>query len=71
MLTMALLLLATVSVMGLVKGIQAKAKAREDAEFAVRRKLREAERRKILREQGEDPDKGRPRSRRIRNKRNR
>lgn len=71
MLTMAVLLLATVAVMGLLTSIQAKAKAREDAEFEVRRRLRDAARRKALRDQGEDPDKNRPRSRRIRKKRKR
>lgn len=70
MLTAFLFLLIAISVMGIITRLQDKAKAREEAEAKIRRKLRDAERRKALREQGEDPDKGRPRSRRIRNKRN-
>ena len=69
MLTAFLFLLITISVMGIITRLQDKAKAREEAEAAIRKKLRDAKRRKLLREQGEDPDKGRPRSRRIRNKR--
>lgn len=71
MLTMAVLLLMAVSVMGIVNRIQAKAKARENAEYELRRRAREVKRRKALREQGKDPDEGRPKSRRIRKKRKR
>jgi len=71
MLTGFVLLLIVISVMGLITRAQDKAREREAEEARLRKRLREAERRKALREQGEDPDKGRPRSRRIRKKRDR
>lgn len=71
MLTGFVLLLIVISAMGLLTRAQDKARAREAEEARLRKRLREAERRQALKEQGEDPDKGRPRSRRIRKKRDR
>ena len=71
MLTMLLLLLTLASVRGIINRFQAKAKARDSAESELRRRAREVKRRQALREQGKDPDEGRPKSRRIRKKRKR
>lgn len=69
MLTALVLLLIIVSLIGFITRAQMKQEEREDAASNIRRRLREVERRKALRDEGHDPDKARPKSRRIRKKR--
>ena len=71
MLIALVLLLISVSLIGFVTRAQMKREGREDAASDIRRRLREVQRRKALREQGQDPDKARPKSRRVRKKRRR
>lgn len=60
-----------VSAAGVFTQIKRKQAAREADVAHVRRRRFEMERRKALLKEGKDPDAGRPRSRRIRNKRGR